>query len=168
MKARNENGTIILYPVLPINYGSETLGCPLVDFNTMPTEVHESEGFFDVVVPEFDGYTQQLSPIFFDQENKIFTYTVEPLLEPILRPVIPQRLTYLEFFLGRFTENELEAIEEACEPIIPENRRLRMAMKYMEMATYIDPEEPRTAQFLGGLVEAGLITSQRANEIIQI
>ena len=36
----------------------------------------EDYGFYDVVTPEYDKVTQQLSPIFWDADNKVFTYTV--------------------------------------------------------------------------------------------
>ena len=36
----------------------------------------EDYGFYNVVTPEYDKVTQQLSPIFWDADNKVFTYTV--------------------------------------------------------------------------------------------
>jgi len=36
----------------------------------------EDYGFYDVVTPEYDKVTQWLSPIFWDADNKVFTYTV--------------------------------------------------------------------------------------------
>lgn len=83
MKAKNENGFIQLYGVLPSTYKSDSLGLVLAGFDTLETSVHETEGFFDVVTPEFDHYTQQLSEIFFDEARKIFTYTVLQLVSPI-------------------------------------------------------------------------------------
>ena len=36
----------------------------------------EDYGFYDVVTPEYDKITQRLSPIFWDADNNVFTYTV--------------------------------------------------------------------------------------------
>jgi len=76
------------------------------------------------------------------------------------------RLSYLEFFLGRFTETELEALQGATEPIIADNRRLRLAMKFMEKAEYISLQDPRTEQFLNELTAAGLLAAGRTAQIL--
>jgi len=167
MKAKIKNGNITKFETLPATYISDISGNLFMGFDLADKSVHESEGFFDLITPQFDNLTQQLGEIYFDQDNHFFTFNVVPLLIPLSKPIVSCSLTYLEFFLGRFTEDELEAIEEACEPIIPENRRLRMAMKFMEKASYIDPSDPRTGQFVQGLVDAGLVTQERATSILQ-
>jgi hypothetical protein len=60
-------------------------------FNRLPNEWNDSKGyhinfrkitnkedygFFDVVTPSYDPITQSLSQIFWDADNKVFTYTV--------------------------------------------------------------------------------------------
>ena len=76
MKARMENGVIVMYETLPKNYSSQTLGVPIVDFSTMSEEIHQSEGFFDVVTPEPDFYTQKLGEIYKDEEKKVCTTSI--------------------------------------------------------------------------------------------
>lgn len=75
MKARYENGQIKEYPVLPRIFKGVTGTYP-GGFHLMPTEIHEAEGFYDVVVPEINSTTQQLGAIYWDEENNVFTYPV--------------------------------------------------------------------------------------------
>ena len=82
-----ENGVIVMYETLPKNYSSQTLGVPIVDFSTMSEEIHQSEGFFDVVTPEPDFYTQKLGEIYFDDAKGIFTYPVLQLEVPLPKPI---------------------------------------------------------------------------------
>lgn len=70
MKARREKG--IIKQGLP-KYYKHWAG----NFDTQPVEVHEKEGFFDLVLPDgFDEELQVLGDIFFDTENNYFTYPV--------------------------------------------------------------------------------------------
>lgn len=75
MKARNENGRIKFYSKLPSKYCSATLNIA-GGFHLLPEEIHQAEGFFDVVVPEFDDKLQMLGELYFDQDSNIFTYPV--------------------------------------------------------------------------------------------
>ncbi len=75
MKARYENGQVKFYSKLPSKYVSETLNIA-GGFHLLPTEIHEQEGFFDVVKPEYDVVIQELGPIYFDETIRVFTYPV--------------------------------------------------------------------------------------------
>jgi hypothetical protein len=89
MKARNENGTIVLYPQLPGTYKSPAIGLVLGGFDTLDSKVHESEGFFEVLTPEYDCYTQKLSPLFFDEKENVFSCQVLELDTPLVPPKAP-------------------------------------------------------------------------------
>jgi len=162
MKARIENNQIVVYPELPIHYSSETLGTPLVDFRTMPNEIHESEGFFYVVTPDIDPFTQKLGVICFDEDRRYFTYPVEQLEVPLPRPLAEKRITKLEF-VNRFTSDEFKAIIAASKV----NADIELWMMKFNLATYIDLNSGQVNEGLQGLEAAGLIGAGRANEIIQ-
>ena len=73
MKARMINGTLEIG--LPKNY--KHWGG---NFDKQSDEVHEAEGFFELITPEeFDAKLQKLGEVFFDEENKVFTYTIVKL-----------------------------------------------------------------------------------------
>jgi hypothetical protein len=46
-------------------------------FDKQSDEILKKEGFYDVVKPEYDPYTQKLGEMYFDQENEVFTYPLE-------------------------------------------------------------------------------------------
>ncbi len=162
MKARNENGTIVFYPTLPSQYKSDTLGLVLSGFETLPESVHQSEGFFEVVTPEYDPFTQELSPIFFDEAKQQFTYNIIMLMVPLQPIIVPKRLTKLEF-VNRFTSAEFKNILAAAKS----SPDIELWMMKFNLATYIDPNDPLTTEGIQGLEAFGLIGSGRANEILQ-
>ena len=69
MKAININGKIKLYGKLPNVWGN------IINFSKSSEEVIKEKGFFDVIQPILTTYQKQ-GDIFFDDINKIFTYTV--------------------------------------------------------------------------------------------
>lgn len=164
MKARNENNQIIIYPELPIHYSSETLGTPLVDFRTMSTEIHEAEGFFDVVTPEFDFYTQRLGEIYWDDVNRVFTYPIETLEVPIPRPTRRETILTPKQFLSRFTLGEWENIENAC----TQSSAMRFWMKKYDKSQDIDLEDQETIDGMNAMAAFNLITEERKLEIMKI
>ncbi len=86
--------------------------------------------------------------------------------EPTPSPVVYEtRLTKLEF-MRRFTMNELDAIYEATESGTPETRRLRIGLEMLRMAEYVRTEDVATLDFINGITTAGLITAERAAEIL--
>mgnify|MGYP003135124148 FL=1 len=72
MVAINKNGTIQTFNRLPNKWVDEKG----VHINFRLCENKEDYGFYDVVRPDYDSITQRLSPIFWDADKKIFTYTV--------------------------------------------------------------------------------------------
>lgn len=71
MKAKDYNGTIKVYNTVPKAYGSVIGGFDLLSDSDL-----EGYGFYDVVVPTFDGRIKELGDIYFDSANSQFTYPV--------------------------------------------------------------------------------------------
>ena len=72
MVAIEKSGTIQTFNRLPNEWNDEKG----YHINFRKVTNKEDYGFYDVVIPEYDKITQQLSPIFWDADNKVFTYTV--------------------------------------------------------------------------------------------
>jgi len=71
MKAIEINGTIKVYSNLP-NSWEGVMG----NFSGLSDEEIKAYGFYDVVTPDYNSTIQKLSNIFWDADNKVFTYTV--------------------------------------------------------------------------------------------
>ena len=72
MIAIEKSGTIQTFTRLP-NEWNDDKGYH-INFRKITNK--EDYGFYDVVTPEYDKVAQQLSQIFWDADNKVFTYTV--------------------------------------------------------------------------------------------
>ena len=72
MVAIEKSGTIQTFNRLPNEWNDEKG----YHINFRKVSNKEDYGFYDVITPEYDKVTQQLSPIFWDADNKVFTYTV--------------------------------------------------------------------------------------------
>ena len=72
MIAIERSGTIQTFNRLP-NECNDEKGYHI---NFRKVSNKEDYGFYDVITPEYDKVTQRLSPIFWDADNKVFTYTV--------------------------------------------------------------------------------------------
>ena len=72
MIAIERSGTIQTFTRLP-NEWNDDKGYH-INFRKITNK--EDYGFYNVVTPEYDQVTQQLSQIFWDADNKVFTYTV--------------------------------------------------------------------------------------------
>ena len=72
MIAIERSGTIQTFTRLP-NEWNDDKGYH-INFRKITNK--EDYGFYDVVTPEYDQVTQRLSQIFWDADNKVFTYTV--------------------------------------------------------------------------------------------
>ena len=72
MVAINKNGTIQTFNRLPNKWEDEKG----VHMNFRLCTNKEDYGFYDVVTPDYDKISQTLSPIFWDADNNVFTYTV--------------------------------------------------------------------------------------------
>lgn len=75
MVAIERSGTIQTFNRLPNEWNDEKG----YHINFRKVSNKEDYGFYDVVTPEYDKVTQQLSPIFWDADNKVFTYTVSDI-----------------------------------------------------------------------------------------
>jgi hypothetical protein len=74
MKAIEINGIIKVYSKLP-NSWKGVMG----NFSKLSDEEIKAYGFYDVVIPEYNIRSEKLSDIFWDENNKIFTYTVSDI-----------------------------------------------------------------------------------------
>ena len=90
MKAKLENGTIKRYIKLPENYKN------YIGFDRLNKEVHEKEGFFDVVIPEIDSNIQRRGNLYFDDANNVYTYKVINVVLPTLEEAKTDKLGQLK------------------------------------------------------------------------
>jgi len=80
MKARIEAGKVVKYSRLPKEFGKYVGG-----FDNADVSIHETEGFFDVVVPTYDPVTQVIYNLHFDDSydsgdgiiSSVFIYDVK-------------------------------------------------------------------------------------------
>ena len=86
MVAIEKSGTIQTFNRLP-NEWNDDKGYH-INFRKVTNK--EDYGFYDVVTPEYDKVTQQLSPIFWDADNKVFTYTVSNIDFDATYPVLDE------------------------------------------------------------------------------
>jgi DNA repair exonuclease SbcCD nuclease subunit len=71
MKAIQIDGKIKVYNPLP-NSWKGVMG----NFSMLSDEEIKAHGFYDVVTPDYNSKSQELSDIFWDAGNEVFTYTV--------------------------------------------------------------------------------------------
>lgn len=86
MVAINKNGTIQTFNRLPNKWEDEKG----VHMNFRLCTNKEDYGFYDVVTPDYDKISQTLSPIFWDADNNVFTYTVSNIDFDATTPVLDE------------------------------------------------------------------------------
>ena len=86
MVAIEKSGTIQTFNRLPNEWNDEKG----YHINFRKVTNKEDYGFYDVVTPQYDKITQQLSPIFWDADNKVFTYTVSNIDFDATYPVLDE------------------------------------------------------------------------------
>jgi hypothetical protein len=69
MKARFENNTIKVYYKIPSVFHGKTASYP-GGFHLQSDEVHRREGFFPLIIPEYNPEDHSLGALYFD-ETKI-------------------------------------------------------------------------------------------------
>ena len=74
MKAIEINGKIKIYNTLPNSWNG--IKHYVGGFASLSDEELKAEGFYDVVIPENNNTVEELSAIYFDSDNEIFTYNV--------------------------------------------------------------------------------------------
>jgi len=95
MKAIEINGTIKVYSNLPNSWGG-VMG----NFSKLSEEEIQAYGFYDVVNPDYDSRIQIKSEIYWDSENKVFTYTISDReLSNTLEELKDIRITELKFVM---------------------------------------------------------------------
>lgn len=95
MKAIEINGTIKVYSNLP-NSWEGVMG----NFSKLSEEEIQAYGFYDVVNPDYDSRIQIKSEIYWDSENKVFTYTISDReLSNTLEELKDIRITELKFVM---------------------------------------------------------------------
>ena len=84
-------------------------------------------------------------------------------------PPPPPPLTRLGF-MSRFTDAELVGIEVArmTAPDVTQRATLAVLKESWMAATEVDVGDPRTQQGVGMLVQAGLLTAERAAQILEV
>ena len=86
MVAIERSGTIQTFNRLPNEWNDEKG----YHINFRKVTNKEDYGFYDVVTPEYDKVTQQLSPIFWDADNKVFTYTISNVDFDVTYPILDE------------------------------------------------------------------------------
>ena len=111
MKARVESGKIVKYSRIPDVFDNILGGG-----SRLSTEKLEEYGFYDVVVPDYDPVTQNISNLHFvptdnnftyDVSNKTISETVDELKEQRiedLNRLVYNKLQPTDFYITRFTE----------------------------------------------------------------
>ena len=74
MKAKEIDGNIKLYSVLPSTY-KKSNGSVILNFRYASKETLESEGFYDVTTPTYDPNVEVLGDLLWDSAYKVFTYS---------------------------------------------------------------------------------------------
>lgn len=86
MVAIERSGTIQTFNRLPNEWNDEKG----YHINFRKVTNKEDYGFYDVVTPEYDKITQRLSPIFWDADNNVFTYTISNIDFDATYPVLDE------------------------------------------------------------------------------
>ena len=86
MIAIERSGTVQTFNRLPNEWNDEKG----YHINFRKVTNKEDYGFYDVVIPQYDKVTQKLSPIFWDADNKVFTYTVSNIDFDATYPVLDE------------------------------------------------------------------------------
>lgn len=162
MIAKNDNGEITIYPQAPDNYTLKSGGL-IMGFHTLTQKEQQAEGFFEVVTPQIDPYTQYLGAIYFDENALIFTYPVLTLAEP-LTPPAPELYKSQNEMIRRFTVAEFTGILTAAKSnVFIEYWVFRFNALTKTGVNILDPE---TIEGVNQLEAAGLIGKGRAAEIL--
>ena len=115
MKAIDINGNIKVYNQLPSSWQG-VMG----NFSKLSDEEIKAYGFYDVIIPEFNVKTQELSNLFFDNDLNIFTYivnnktwkeTLEELKEQAIKNLsiqIKQKLSETDWYVTRQVERNID------------------------------------------------------------
>jgi hypothetical protein len=116
MKAREENGRIKMYVQLPKTWKNH------LNFSQADEELQKQEGFYDVENPQFNPDLQVLGPIFFDEENEVFTYPVVDKTQEQIEHEIESRLKALDSQIDFQSVKRL--LQKVAEPVLADEENL--------------------------------------------
>lgn len=118
MWIKNENGQLKRYAELP-KYFKHWAG----GFDTLPSTVHQNEGFFPLVFPDYDLDTQKRgSEIIWDEGNKRYTFQVIDKTDEELEQEIQARLEAMD---KRFDEQAAKRLlQKLVEPVLQDKSTL--------------------------------------------
>ena len=90
MKAIDINGTIKVFGEVPKTWKN------YLNFRKADVSVWESEGFFDVEIPDYDPDTERLGDLSFDGERKVFVYAIVLVSLPMLEDAKKRKIADLK------------------------------------------------------------------------
>lgn len=115
-----------------------------LNFDLAEDDITQSEGFYDVIIPEYDPNTYRLGELFFDEVNQVVTYTLieipisevkEKLLSDFEDAKQRTRLNLLEALVDKLVEINRELLPPGLvglyDALIAENARVIAAIDYM-------------------------------------
>ena len=105
MIAIERNGTIQTFNRLP-NEWNDDKGYH-INFRKITNK--EDYGFYDVVIPSHDSLTQTLSEIFWDADNKLFTYTINNIDFDATYPELDEEGKETGKTISVYNQNKLKA-----------------------------------------------------------
>ena len=156
MKARVENGLIVLYAQLPQSFKNDDV-CILGGMENLSKQELENLGFFDVIEPELLPM-EMYGPVKWDESLNSFIY------EKRTKPVAVQKILTKYQFLSRFTSAERLAIINASK----QSPEVELFWEMFKIAEEIDLTNAETIAGVRMLEPAGLIVAGRAAEILSI
>lgn len=124
MKANIVNGKITVFHILPDEWKT------FLNFKKADENLLRQEGFFDLIIPEYNQLTQDIGEIYFDEGNKVFSYEIiEKVID--IEALLNRRLFEFEEFQKRFRREITELfLEEIALGILPETvKQLILTLK---------------------------------------
>lgn len=115
------DGVIKTFPSLPKTWKN------YLNFPEMDSQVHYDEGFRNVIIPDFNPDTEYLGEIFLDEEEDVFTYTVESRsIEEIQADILRNARNGKDILINQImrAQIEAEAQEEENDDIALENQAI--------------------------------------------
>lgn len=75
---KNDNiNSVRLFNSIPKTFSGKSSNYQRTDgYHTLHNSVHRSDGFYGIVIPEYDNETHYLSPVFWDDSINKFTYAI--------------------------------------------------------------------------------------------
>lgn len=141
MKARIENSKIVIYGKLPSKYRSETLNIA-GGFDKLPTEIHEQEGFYDVLIPVYDNEIEKPGDVYFNAIYNSFTYPVISIQFPTLEDAKARKITELKDAVKDLYQSiqwyvEMKRMNDEAIPTVVKDKIKTIKTKYDQLKAQI-------------------------------